>query len=361
MKIGHLLCVGIRGTIPGEDLLERDLDACLHADIGGVILFDVDVPTWRRLQQAGMDAAEARNRATRNILDADQVRALTSYIKKRLGPHVFIGIDQEGGQVARLSPVRGFPVEPTALEFASLGKPARRQAATRQASQLAALGFDLNFAPCVDLALEAHNPIITELERSFGTDPQLVIECADIVLGAHAAAGVAACLKHFPGHGSSRGDTHQGAVDITATWQRDRELEPFRILGQRSGVAIMVGHMIQRQLGGDRPASLSAAFIDGLLRTELGFEGVVITDAIDMGAVADRFGPGEAAVAAISAGADLVIDGFNLRERTEHPAPVLTAALTRALADGQIPGGAARIQKSLARLRTLRNQIGTTT
>jgi len=360
VSVGKLLCVGIRGAVPGEDLLERDLEACRRAGVGGVILFDVDVPALQRLQQEGIAADTARMQAVRNITGPDQVRRLIAHIRERLGPDVFVGVDQEGGQVARLSSARGFAAEPSAREFAVLGDDARRQAAALQAGQLADLGFDLNFAPCVDLALDPRNAVITALGRSFGREPQTVVECAEVVLDAHAAAGVAACLKHFPGHGSSRGDTHLGAVDITATWQREAELEPYRAFCRRPGVAIMAAHVVHRGLAGDRPASLSSAVIDGLLRSELGFTGVVVTDSIDMRAVADRYAPGTAAVAALAAGADFVVDGFNLTARTEHPAPVLVQALEDALRDGRLSGGAARIEESLARLHLLRTQIGLT-
>jgi len=358
VSVGKLLCVGIRGAVPGEEILARDLEACRRAEVGGVILFDVDVPAFHRHLRDGLAADAAKQRSARNILDAGQVRRLITHIREILGPDVFVGVDQEGGQVARLSPARGFAAEPTAQEFAALDKAARRQAVTRQARQLADLGFDLNFAPCVDVALNPQNAIITRLGRSFGAEPESVIDCANAVLDAHAAAGVAACLKHFPGHGSSRDDSHLGAVDITATWQREPELEPYRALTQRPGVAVMIAHVIHRKLGGEAPASLTPEVINGLLRAEIGFQGVVVTDSIDMRAVADRYDPGEAAVAAIAAGADLVIDGFNLAERVEHPAPVLVAALQSALHDGRIAQGARRIEKSLERLHLLRTQIG---
>ena len=360
MSVGRLLCVGIRGAVPGEDLLERDLEACRRAEVGGVILFEVDVPTFRRLQRDGLDTDTAKKQSVRNILDAEQLRRLIAHIGERLGPDVFVGVDQEGGQVVRLSPARGFAAEPSAQEFAALDGTARRQEATRQAGQLADLGFDLNFAPCVDVALEPQNAIITRLGRSFGAKPETVIECANVVLDAHATAGVAACLKHFPGHGSSRDDTHLGAVDITSTWQRELEIEPYRALCQRPGVAVMVAHVVHRKLSGENPASLAADVVDGLLRSEIGFQGVVITDSIDMRAVANRFDPGETAVAAIAAGADFVVDGFNLDERAEHPAPALVAALQDALNDGRIAQGAKRIEKSLERLHLLRTQIGPT-
>ena len=347
----HLLCLGLRGALPGDPLLESDLDACRRAGVGAVILFDVDVPTYRRHLAAGLPPEEARRRAPRNILDPAQLLTLTDYIRAVLGDHVLIAVDQEGGQVARLAPWRGFGADPSARAFAALAPAEQVRAARAQAAQLAAAGIDLNFAPCVDLDTGADNPIIGGLDRAYAADPDVVTACARTVNAAHREMGVAACLKHFPGHGSSRADTHLGAVDVTDTWNREAELAPYRALRDEPGTAVMVAHVRHRGLDADLPASLSPAVVDGLLRRELGFQGVVVADSIDMRAVADRFSPEEAAIRAVLAGADLVVDGFNLTDRSEHPAPALAAALADA-----VP--AARLDSSLRRLHTLREQIG---
>jgi len=358
-RAGRLLCVGLRGAEPGADLLEADLEACRRAGVGGVILFDVDVPTLRRLERQGVDPEDARRRAVRNILDPDQLGRLVVRIREVLGEDVFVAIDQEGGQVARLTSRRGFRDDPSASEFAALEEERRRQSATNQAEQLARFGIDLNFAPCVDLDFGEANPIIGRLGRAYAADPAEVAACARISIAAHRMAGVASCLKHFPGHGSSRADSHLGAVDITGTWDRDRELAPYRDLATEEGVAVMVAHVAHRGLDAELPASLSPVVIGDLLRADIGFNGVVVTDSIDMRAVADLHDPGEAAVQAVRAGADFVIDGFNLDDRTEHPAPALAAALAEGLGDGRIAGGAHRLEESLERLALLRRQIGT--
>ncbi len=355
--VGRLLVVGLRGAVAGDPQLEQDLAACGEAGIGGVILFDVDVPTYRRLHASGLDEEAAALGAPRNIIDEDQLRDLVAHIRAGLGSDVWVSIDQEGGSVARLSARRGFDIDPSATAFTDLAPPARTAAARRQAERLAGLGFDLNFAPCVDLALNPANELIAGSERTYGDSAPAVIEAARTVIAEHRRAGVAACLKHFPGHGSSTGDTHHGAVDITATWQREPELAPYRALCDLPGVAVMVAHVRHRGLDAAWPASLSPVLIDGVLRGELGFAGVVVTDSIDMRAVADHHAAGDAAVAAVNAGADLVVDGFNLEQRDEHPAPALVGALDAALADGRIQGGRARIDASLRRLARLRAQI----
>ena len=270
-------------------------------------------------------------------------------VRERLGPDAWIAVDQEGGRVARLNPRRGFPGDPSAADFAALDPPERVRAALAMADRLANFGFDLNFAPCVDLDLNPDNPIIGSLERSFGRDVSTVVDAATTVLDAHAAAGVAACLKHFPGHGSSRGDTHRGVVDVTDTWHRE-ELDPFHAPCHRPGVAVMVAHVMHRGLDPERPASLSPKVIGDLLRGDLGFDGVVVTDSIDMRAIADAWSPEGAAVEAVRAGADLVVDAFNLTPGREHPAPSIVAALREAI-------DATRVAESVERLERLREQI----
>ena len=357
--VGRLLCVGIRGATPGDPMLENDLEACARAGVGGVILFDVDVPTLRRHEEAGLPSDQALARSPRNVLGPDQLQNLIAHVRARLGSDIWVSIDQEGGRVARLSPRYGFEDSLSAAEFAALDEVGQAAAAARQAALLRSLGIDLNFAPCVDLALEPRNELIAGNKRAFGSDPQQVIAAAGVVLEAHVTAGVAACLKHFPGHGSSTGDTHLGAVDVTDTWQRELELAPYAALVSRPGVAVMVAHVMHRGLDPEQPASLSSAVITKLLRSELGFAGVVITDSIDMHAIADRRTPAEAVVAAINAGADIVVDGFNLTERGEHPAAGLGNALSEALDEGHIAGGQARIEESCRRIDNLRAQLRT--
>jgi len=337
---GRLLVTGIRGSGPGDPLFESDLLACVDARVGGVILFDVDVPT----------GADDPLDAPRNVLSQDQLKNSIRVVRECLGPDAWISVDQEGGRVARLNDRRGFVNDPSAREFASMDEVQRRRAARNQAERLAELGFDLDFAPCVDLELDPQNRVIASLDRSYGADAQSVIAAASVVLDAHAEAGVAACLKHFPGHGSSRDDTHEGVVDVTETWVGD-ELEPYRALCARPGVAVMAAHVVHRGLDPDLPASLSAKVLGDLLRGELGFEGVIVTDSIDMHAISQGFSPAGAAVRAVQAGADLVVDGFNLDPRREHPAKALVAALRTAIPER-------RVEESIARIDSLRTQIG---
>ena len=340
--IGSMLMVGIRGPGPEDAAFRADLDACREARVGGVILFDVHLPDRTR---------------PRNIVSPNQTSELCRHLRDCRGPRLLISLDQEGGRVARLNPVSGFAAHPSAMDYAALPPPARQAAANALAREVADAGFNLNFAPCIDVAVNSANPIIAGKQRSFGTDPTVVAICAGEQIAAHSAANVATCLKHFPGHGSSAADTHAGFVDITHSWQREVELEPYRRLIPTLDLrqtCIMTAHVFHPGIDPDHPASLSPRHTTDLLRNELGFQGVVITDSLDMGAISQRYTAHEALILAINAGADILLDGCNA-PGMERPCPVreMHEAITRALRDGRIIGGEERLRASAGRIARL--------
>jgi beta-N-acetylhexosaminidase len=297
IEIGQMLMLGFRGL----DLRESNpiLQDIRHRHLGGVILFDFDA---------------AARQPVRNIQTPEQVRRLTRDLQAAAAIPLLIAIDQEGGAVNRLKPRYGFP--PT-VSAASLGRQNRVDhtfiRATTIASTLADLGINLNFAPVVDLNRNPHNPVIGKLERSFSDDPTVVTQHARAWLNAHRAHQVLCALKHFPGHGSSRADSHQGAVDVTATWDRS-ELEPYaRLIHSGHCDLVMTAHLFNARLDPDWPATLSPAILSGLLRGELGYDGVIISDDLQMQAIRAYY-PLETAIrAAIAAGVDLLLFGNNLR------------------------------------------------
>ncbi len=217
-----------------------------------------------------------------------------------------LAIDQEGGRVSRLRPWIG----PTASAagLAALGVEAARATGTATGRTLRALGFGLDFAPVVDLGDPGRNNVIGD--RSFGTAPKRVTELAGAFLDALQATGVAGCLKHFPGLGDGEIDPHESLpicrCDPETLWARD--LVPYRDLAPRAA-AVMIGHGSFPDLdpAPGRPATLSPSIVGGWLRARLGFRGLVVTDDMDMGAIAPLDPDGSAAVAAIGAGCDLLL------------------------------------------------------
>lgn len=293
-ELGAMTMLGIRGTTPGDPGLEEDLDACVRAGVRMVILFDRDVATG----------------GERNVRSPQQVRALTDHVRSRLGDDALVAIDQEGGRVQRLTPSHGFAGWPSARVFASLSDEEQSAQSRAMARALRDAGIDLNFAPCVDVDVHPRSPVIGALERSFSAKPKKVSECAARVVQAHHEAGVACVLKHFPGHGSASADSHRDLVDISRTWEPERELAPYRsLMAERVGV--MTGHLLLDAFDADRPASLSHAMTTGLLRDELGFAGPVFTDALDMEGVRARWSLEETIRLGVEAGADVLVHACN--------------------------------------------------
>ncbi len=348
--ISRLIWVGIRGSQPGDPVLEAEIERCKRAHVGGIILFDVDLPQRDRLMREGTSRADADSQSPRNISDPGETRSLVRYLRHRLGPHVVICIDQEGGSVSRLRPSLGYPEATSPATYAKLDDASRAAACDALAESLAMVGVDLNLAPCVDIECSNTNSCFAQSGRCFGSDPEQVASMAAEQIRAMRNAGIGSCIKHFPGHGSATGDTHNELVDITRTWSRDTELAPYRTLinGPTPPDAIMVAHLLHTKLDPLLPASLSPAIITGMLREQLGWQGVVITDSLDMRAIADRYPSGEAAVLAIIAGADVALEGNNLGVPKPCPAPEMHEALMGAVHEGRLSHE--RLAQSVARL-----------
>jgi beta-N-acetylhexosaminidase len=291
----------------------------------------------------------------RNIESAEQVAALDASLQQLAPAVMLIATDEEGGKVARFDPRHGFP--PTVSEQ-YLGEQddvgLTQQYAGSMASVLAAAGVNLNLAPVVDVNTNPDNPVIGSLGRSFSADPAVVTRQALAFIDAHHAQGVLCTLKHFPGHGSSTADSHLGFVDVTTTWSR-AELQPFRdIIAAGKADAIMTAHIFNATLDPDYPATLSHATITGLLRGELGYDGVVLTDDMQMGAIANYYGFEQAIELAINAGADII----SIANTTTYDGAAgqrAYDAIEAAVAAGRIP--AARIDESYARITRLKQRI----
>jgi beta-N-acetylhexosaminidase len=282
--------VGFRGlTIGAAGATAADI---ADRGLGGVILFSTD-------QQTGKP---------RNITSPKQVTKLVTDLRV-LAPDrtLLVATDQEGGKVARLSPATGFPAVASQAQVGGRSDAVVTAWAESNAATLASVGINVNLAPVVDLNVNPHNPAIGALNRSFSADPDVVAHDAAIAVDAHRAAGVRTALKHFPGLGSATTNTDFGVADVTDTWSRT-ELEPYRTLLAAGKVdSIMVGNLVNGQVDADAPASLSKATVTDLLRGELGWKGLVVTDDLQARAITDAFGREDAIRMALEAGDDLLL------------------------------------------------------
>lgn len=271
-----------------------------------------------------------------NVASDEAVGALIARLREaRAG--VVVAIDEEGGDVTRLDQRHGSDVPGAAVLGVVDDVDATAAAHRVIGRRLARLGIDLDLAPVADVNVAAENPVIGV--RSFGDDAALVARHVAAAAGALESVGVAACLKHFPGHGATVDDSHQGlpVLDVDAATLRSRELVPF---STTTAAAVMTAHIVAPAL--DREPATRSRVVLGMLRDELGFDGVIVSDALDMAGVHGpdvRYGEvsaemiGEAAVAAVAAGCDLLCLGAN----QGHDVPLaVTAALVAAVADGRL-------------------------
>jgi beta-N-acetylhexosaminidase len=332
-KIAGLIVVGFRGDQLANVAWVRN--ALRDAGLGGVILFDRDQLTG----------------GLRNIRSPAQVQQLTADLRAAAGTRpIIVSVDQEGGIVTRLSPAHGYPAVASEATIGAGSVAAARTWAGGIATTLAANGFNLNFAPVVDLDVNPRSLAIGALDRSFSADADVVVERASIEMEAHRAAGVRTTLKHFPGIGSSTTNTDFGVADVTKTWTR-AELEPFRRLIADGEVdLVMAGHVVNGQLDADRPASLSKPTVTALLRGELGWDGIVVTDDLQAAAIASAFGRDEAVLLALEAGNDLLLFA---NQQVYDPGTVarVTGVIAAAVASGRIP--ASRVDEAYDRVQAM--------
>ncbi len=269
--------------------------------LGGVILFDKNLK----------DPSKPKN-----ILNPQQLKQLTNKLQTSKNAPLFISIDQEGGKVARLKEERGFSKAPSAKELATLTLDEAHKVYNKQSKMLRHYGFNMNFGPVVDLNLNPDNKVIAKLERSYGKTSKEVVKYASVMIEEQNKAGVISVLKHFPGHGSSLEDSHKGFVDITNTWQ-EKELEPYRkLIAQNKVNVIMTAHVFNKKLDPKYPATLSYKVNTQLLREQLGFNGVIVSDDLQMKAIAEHYSLDEAVTLAINSGVDMLLFGNQLGTNT---------------------------------------------
>ena len=321
-KVGQLIMVGFEGTQANETIETYIRERA----VGGVVLF------------------------SRNIETPQQTAELTNQLQRLAGATthqipLFIGIDQEGGWVIRLK--EGATVLPGNMALGATDSTALAERAGEiTAVELAAVGVNLNFAPVMDVNNNLDNPVIGR--RSFGESPELVSRLGVPYIRGLQRKGVLATAKHFPGHGDTTVDSH---FDLpTVNHDRERihtlELQPFRAAIDADVAAIMTAHIIYPAFDPDRPATLSPTILTNLLREELGFDGLLITDDMEMKAIDDRYRSGEAAVMAVEAGADIVMVLWTPTKQLEVFEALLSAVKSGRISQARLDQSVERILKS---------------
>jgi beta-N-acetylhexosaminidase len=286
-----------------------------------------------------------------NVSSPEQLAALTASLREAAGgPGPVIAIDEEGGDVTRIAHLSGSRYPGNAALGAVDDVALTRDVYRALGADLAALGISVDLAPSADVNTAADNPVIGT--RSFGSAPELVSRHVVAAVAGLQAAGVAACAKHFPGHGSTRTDTHDSVatVDAPLALLATRDLPPFAAAIDAGVRAVMPGHLRVPELTGVLPASQSPAALTGLLRGELGFTGVIISDGLEMRAVSEPLGMPEAAVLAVAAGTDLLCLG---RDQDQVSYLAVRDALVAAAASGRMPPQ--RLEDAAARVAELRD------
>lgn len=341
-KIGHMLLLGFRGAeLTKDHAFVRILQ---DIPLGGVVLFDYDVPSGTY---------------PRNIINPGQTRKLILSLQKYSRTPLLIAVDAEGGRVNRLKPKYGFRDVPSAAEAGKMKDTDIREVYLRLAGQLAELGINMNLAPVADINLNPDNPVIGALDRAFARDPETVTKCARIFISAHHDFNILTAVKHFPGHGSSREDSHKDMTDITETYQPQESIPFKRIITAGLADAVMTAHVINRNIDPNHPATLSSRHIQDILRKEWGYTGVVVSDDLHMGAVLDHYSFSEAVVKAVKAGCDLLAVSNNGRIYDGEAAYKARDALLEAVREGQI--SEERINRSYQRIMQLKKKAGQVT
>ena len=282
-EIARMLVVGFTGT-------RLDLNSSLAQMIekyplGGVIFF------------------------SSNMKNRKQVRTLTDQLQRLNSDRLLIGVDQEGGYVDRLGKLPDLFKTPSAADIASMDRLKAAGFYHRMAAALHELGFNLDFAPSVDLAINPKNRVIVGFQRSYGPSPGAVVANASLLIDALHSAHILTVLKHFPGHGSSAGDSHEGFTDVSQSWHSEELLPFLKLIGSGRADMVMSAHIFNRHLDPIYPATLSKKVIGLLLRKEIGFTGVVISDDLQMGAIRKNYTLDEAIVSAVNAGVDMLLFG----------------------------------------------------
>jgi len=350
--VGQMIITGFHGDGTGENAEDFAAieEQIRKGQIGGVILFDVDVSG---LLAQGMTMAEAKQQIfSSNIKNVDQVKQLNNHLQSIAPTKLIIAVDQEGGNIQRLKPEHGFAPIPSAAELGCGDVQTTYNTAFNLGTRLRDLGINVDFAPLLDVNVNPQSPAIGAKDRSFSADPTTVTEHGRAFANGLTHARIAYSFKHFPGHGSAGLDTHAGLTDITNTYQ-DYELNPYRALLKESTpyTMVMVAHVVNTNFD-TLPASLSYKTIQ--MVRDMGFKGVIVSDDMDMGAIANEYGTKKAIEMAINAGNDILVFGNNLTFDPNRGRDV-NEEIVKMVKDGKIKKS--RIRESYKRIMKLKEKI----
>jgi len=327
LQIGQMLIIGFRGTEINE--IKK---AIKEVGVGGVVLFDYDVPS---------------KTYGRNILNKEQVKKLISDLKK-CSPNLFIGVDAEGGKVNRLQSFFEMPSHQDLAETDNI-----EEKVSQLTSLLKELGFNMNFAPVLDLNINKENPIIGKLGRSFSENPFKVAALAERFI--ESQKGIISVVKHFPGHGSAVSDSHLGLADVT-NYYREEELIPYKYLQEKGLLrAVMTAHIVNRNIDSKFPSTMSSLFLEDILRKQIGFQGIIISDDIQMKALTNFYTLEDIVVHSINAGCDMLILSNNVSEYDEHLPFKVRDIILNAVKQGKI--SEQRIEQALERIKEIKGLL----
>ncbi len=336
IKIGQMILIGL-GDFNRVDKDEPIFQELRDGRAGGIILFEKNLS---------------------KVNTSEVLKSLLEYAQSQSEIPLLVGIDEEGGRVTRLKEQYGFAKTVSASYLGELDNPdSSAHYALARARLLSELGFNMNFAPCVDVNVNPDNPVIGKLGRSYSSSETEVADQARIFIEGHDSANVIPVIKHFPGHGSSQNDSHLGVADVSDTWEF-RELYPYRYLIDSGLVqAVMTAHIVNRSLDSDLlPATLSGRVVNDLLRGFLRFDGVVVSDDLQMKAIADHFGLNETIRLALEAGLDILLFANNVPDHQKVTATEIGRIIREMVQRGVI--SEERIDKSYQRILHLKRNVG---
>ncbi len=329
--IGRMLIVGFPDEVVNKN--SKIVKQINKYNLGGVILFD----------RFYTDKTKVKN-----IRNPEQLQLLTKNLKSFSNNPLIISVDQEGGKVARLKPKYGFEATGSAKVVAELDAYMTGRTYENLAQVLHENGINCDFAPVVDLALNKQNKVIYKLRRSYGKNPKNVAMHAGVFMDRLEKRNILSVLKHFPGHGSSLDDSHKGFVDITNTWS-EVELEPYKELIKTGKVKmIMTAHVFNKNLDDKYPATLSYKINTKLLRKKMGYNGVIISDDLQMKAISKHYSLKEIVTLSINSGVDILLFANQLSSKDTDE---LIEVILKQIKNGKIP--LARIKESNKRISSL--------